>query len=283
MAEVAGLVVGGAGLLTLFSTCLELAEQIQSARSVGDDYEEACTQLMFLADRLKRCQKQQASRELNPTPEHESQRVLVARALCHIEKLLQKIEPLHNRYGNFTNDVPSSRLCAIEAVGTSLEQTRQTLSHTSSQRQRRLPLQNKISWALHNKKLLTDCIERIGFFVAELEKLFEDRDLEGGQSVSGTTGGGMQGQLDTSGEDTSHSDTVNLDGTLQPRLISNLDGHVFHNNKIGGRARVAQGDLGWNLPRNTRRNLYAGNTMTGEAKVLQGNVLGVDLDAFWNG
>ena len=100
MAEVAGLALGAATIPTLFSACLDLAEQIIDARNVGSDYEEAYTKQMLLSIRLRKCgAKRIILEKLQPTPgsDYYSEWDAANRALCHIQGLLKKTNDLHIR------------------------------------------------------------------------------------------------------------------------------------------------------------------------------------------
>lgn len=103
MAETAGLVLGGIALVGLISTCVEIAEYLESAKNGARDFKMALTKVNLIKQRL--CDWGAAlpvdtphDKQSNHTVAPPGCGVLIEETLCGIKVLLDKTNRMSKRH-----------------------------------------------------------------------------------------------------------------------------------------------------------------------------------------
>lgn len=240
MAEAVGIAIGLAGLMTLYDSCIELAEQIELARNIGTDYEEAYTKLLSLKARLRECGRKRvfqnqphAFPELDATYREEFN--LAQRALVQIKRLLENADTFHGTYGDRPHDGRVGELSLTQPQSASFQHTEVALNQLSIQRQRSTSLRKKAQWAIRDKKAFDKLINNLDYLIRQLEFLVErvSNASESLREPGGPTPTASHKLLLT------RSETAEIDismttatQTYQLPQESEVGGHIYKNNVI---------------------------------------------------
>ena len=183
--EPVGLVIGVAGLATVFSTCLECFEYVQLGRNFGKDYGKCLLRLDATKLRLSRWG---ASVGLGPqTTQHKD--ILVQRReyflaqdlLEQIKDCFENVERLSTRYRQHAliQDSDSTALAAYDAeadLGEEYRHLHNTMRGLARNRQRYASVLRKTKWALYEKRKFDSMIDDLSVFVKELVELFPSQE-----------------------------------------------------------------------------------------------------------
>lgn len=103
MAEAAGLVMGGIALVGLISTCVEIAEYLESAKNLAADFKMALTKVNLIKQRL-RAWGAAIPLDMPPDPRsnhtiaHTDCGALIRETLLRIKSLLDKTTRISRRH-----------------------------------------------------------------------------------------------------------------------------------------------------------------------------------------
>lgn len=174
MSELAGLVIGHAGLLALFESCMSAFESVDSGRAYGREYQKAALQIALLQLRLSRWKQTVDIREdLTGV----SAQLQVAKPI-EVEIVRLLLSRIHN---DLETAERSSKRFALESIpqaeeGTKDAATMNELSHqvrkVALSRQRGSSFGQKQRWALQDKRTFKLLIEKLERSIEELASLF---------------------------------------------------------------------------------------------------------------
>jgi hypothetical protein len=292
MAEAVGVAIGVLGLLSLYDTCIELAEQIELARNIGTDYQEAFTKVLSLRARLQTCGaswnkilKDNANRyselEANFRPELD----LTQKSLVEIKRLFENADTFHGLYGQ---DAPGGRVEEFSLIQTSaatFQSTGTAMNQLPVQMHRTRSLRRRIIWAVRDKKVFDKNIKNLAFFIEQLE-IQVKRVSSASKALFQPVGQTQLASKCTLPINPTTSSLDMLSGTSsQPMRLeqdSNQSGHYFRDNIAQESARILQGN--WesgNTSVKGMKHTYIGNYAGGNARIIQGNMIGYNMKEFW--
>lgn len=173
MAEAAGLVIGGVGLLALFDTCMSAFEYIDAGRHYGKDYQKAALKLEVLQIQLSRWKSTVDIRD-DLTGISDKVQVATQDEVKTVEKLLGEINndledarKTSKRYELETLPPPdeSAEAATLDAVTMRMRQL-------AVKRQKRSSFGQKTLWALRDNRKVSRLIEDLSEHVNSLVQLF---------------------------------------------------------------------------------------------------------------
>lgn len=193
MAEIAGLVIGGVSLVTLFDTCLSGYDKIELARNYGRDYERLVVKFELLRTRFylwgQAMGLEQAPNSAQGLAEiTESQIALctnwnsvketVGNSLVAIQGLLQDLSKLEKSYGLVR--ISDSKVASAEASesqmvmrdrqkSSALSEVFESLSVRSRSWQKESSPRKKFLWAIRDREEFQELINELLVFVENLE------------------------------------------------------------------------------------------------------------------
>jgi hypothetical protein len=278
MAETAGLVLSIAGLWQVFSSCIEIAEHVNRARNLGFDYEARLTTLVSLERRLRNCQiiwkaleNSVRARDVQDVDSHN----VIARLLAITRMRLEDIDKLLQKYDKQCSNQSQSAVANASSVqSSSVQETSEAMRATVTHRQQTMSIIRKAAWAITDQKKLKEITEEVEGFVSQMEKLSE--------GVARRSSTPSCPQVCTNSQIA--SERVNTIDTLNMPQTSarySTTGHTYHQNNIGDRCRILQGNIGLAAQSEGRDHAYVSNIISGDAKVIQGNTAGEDMSSFW--
>jgi len=197
MAEIAGLVVGGVALASLFSTCVECFEDIEFARQYASDYEVSVIQIDLLKTRLDLWGRtvwveKDGTREVVQIWRDEWRNVgeAVGKALGGISETLKNVELLKDKYATVSIPLPSAESMVAPAAGSSLTPTVTRTSKAFNElhdifnkniklRKKQTSVVKKSAWAIHDRAKFGELISTLSAFLDSLEKISEQLGVIG--------------------------------------------------------------------------------------------------------
>ncbi|KAK6524193.1 hypothetical protein TWF694_005853 [Orbilia ellipsospora] len=277
MAEIAGLVIGGLGLATLFSSVIGLCECVRFGKSFGQDYETALTRLSIIKLRLSRWAAAIQDQDEDFTTSEDGQ---------HASKILERIKHLFEEMQKLSLRYPGS-VALYDPLGDTGNEVRNLVSAITKivkQRQKRAGLFRKTVWAVYDKEKFKELLDEVTSLVDGLVGLFPsekhpgfvqkqeclcDEDLDVLTSRSKT-------KLSTLADAASGADQA-LGSRIEMRL--GITKHLYFKNKISGRAKVKFGNeylkgSKMEMPMVTSGNIYKDNVISGEAFIHFGDTFG---------
>ena len=292
MAEAAGITLGVVSLGGMFSNCVELAEYISLARNMGSDYEASYTKFLLLRSRLVAC-GEQLSNILDDrsgdagggSDDWEKSRHEVARSLLTIKRLLENVTGLEEKYGlRKAGGGHDARLAQRDGHSSALVEVERSLQCSVTQRQQQTTFGKKFLWAIRDRKAFDRLINDLAFHVNELESLSlrvaRARNLaEVMPAVPMNLSLDAVKLLNKAAEEPDLNGTTNQGSRCATPSVAS-PGHVYLRNQIKERARVLQGDVGECGP-HSRRHVFEENVISGDSKVVQGNVANDLMEDFW--
>lgn len=173
--EVAGIAIGGIGLVALFDNCMNAFHCIDSGIKYGRDYQEAALKVSLLQLRLVRWRhtveivedRSGASRPKNIPVASDHEVEIVRDLLESIQNRFKEIERASKRHG-LDSPIPKATQPAVPSVEV-LTTRMETLALT---RQKTSSFSQKAKWALHDKRKLTGLIQSLDEFISDLVNLF---------------------------------------------------------------------------------------------------------------
>ncbi|KAH8789967.1 prion-inhibition and propagation-domain-containing protein [Hyaloscypha sp. PMI_1271] len=189
MAEIAGLVVGGVALASLFSTCVECFDDIELARQYSKDYEIFVTKVDLLRTRLDLWGRtvwveKGDERVVVEVWKHEWSNVgeSVGRSLVGIKETLQDVQTLQDKYALET--IPqSAKGPSVVAVASSdvamvtsktskaFNELHNVFSKNVMLRKKETSVRKKTAWAIHDRAKFDELISTLSTFLDGLEKV----------------------------------------------------------------------------------------------------------------
>jgi len=175
MAEVAGLALGTVALVTLYSSCLDLINCIESGKNYVDDYGRVCTKLCLLKRRL--LDWGQASSiaappghgdEFLPIHWFEDQQQVVRRSLSDIYSIFRNTSILVEKY----KAKEKSASCVRRALTSRSLKTLPAPDQKPCNEARGSSLsllRRRTTWAIHDKQQLDNSIQELDFLIRNLE------------------------------------------------------------------------------------------------------------------
>lgn len=290
---VAGLIVGGVALASLFSTCVEAFEDVQVARSFGSDVEASLLKLRLTQRRLTRwgesvrildtpstgTEEGQQGRQVFSVPvASEKEAREVADSLGQIMETFEAIKKTSKRFA-VKIGAEGTTVYTQEGEGSTDMQALVTQTRALSQaRHRSANLAQKTAWALYDKKHFNELILKVGEFVNELVDLFPAaRETQMQLCVRDAvvlTEVRQEAKLKIL-EEVAEDVDQDLKKVVEEKL--GMSGHRFRNMQAKGGAKVVNGDEVADEYRGRFRtvgNDYEGGKTTGQAKVVNGNRYG---------
>jgi hypothetical protein len=165
MAEVAGLVVGGVALASLFESCMLTFDLIDAGKNCSRDYQEAALIITLLGSRLRRWEE--AYRTVSPSNTARDGE-LAEQALESVNSNLESLCKTAERYQQKDKSTNIASLTdRLQKMHVS--SARSTGSTTGSKT--KPSLRSKIIWALHDKPKVETIIQTVRFKIEELESL----------------------------------------------------------------------------------------------------------------
>jgi len=157
MAEIAGLVVGGIALASLFDTCMSTFDRVDAGINCGKEYQDAALKITLLGRHLAQWEESYKS---NQPPSTRSDGLLAEATLQNIQADLDKLCRTSERY-----KAPAQT--ASNAIATVTNRV-QTLTISGKVKTK---VGSKIVWALRDKDRVNVVISSIKFKLDELDSL----------------------------------------------------------------------------------------------------------------
>lgn len=170
MGEVAGLVIGGVGLLSLFESGMNAFDHIETARHYGGDYEKYSLKLALLHLRLSRWAKgvelASAVQAIGTAKEGEKANDL----LGQIVREIQRTERIAQRYQVDGDPAPAQSASdqKVDVVAALVAK----VNSLALRRQKKTSLTQKTRWALRDQSKFKDLLVEIDGLIKDLEILF---------------------------------------------------------------------------------------------------------------
>jgi hypothetical protein len=299
MAELAGIVVGGVALASLYSTCLDAIASVRIAKSFGASYENCLLRLDILELRLSRWGESvriidnpsQRPRLEVPAPSPKDVET-VKRLLGAIQMAFEDAKKLSERYSmkapkksqvqqqTFENDE------SIEGDSSSVVSLHQKVRDLVRRRQRGTSRVQIAKWAMYEEKEFEKLVDNVSGLVTSLIELFPAVktaqkplcEIEVSELVEEEGKESMILLRDTSrGVDSVLEETISEAGI--PIELSRQ--HRIHNIKVTDDARVLLGDeVADGAEVTGYGHSYDGIFVTGKAKAQTGNRYGGK--SFWD-
>jgi hypothetical protein len=179
--DVLGAVTGTLGVLSLFSSCLEVFKYVQHGRNFGEEYDRRLDMFVAAKHRLLRWgesvaihqnSRLQSSTEYNMEP--------VFRALRQLEQLFKKVKNCLEQYEipaptNQELTVVPSRHAPPSSLFSTFEKWSKLRKGQAQQRQKQTKMLKKAKWAILDAENFDSLLEKISFFLDFLES--EERHL----------------------------------------------------------------------------------------------------------
>lgn len=180
MAEVTGLVVGFVALSGLYTTCVQLLEQVEAGRELADAANKS--QTLFEADKLLFTRRGAAVGIVGGTlgPNHhknlhlEAERTAVFHILACIENTFKHNEALSKKYG-LSRIKPQAVLPPVIVLASNI---RQQTTNSAREVQQATSFRRKIVWAVKDKNKFEDLSVELAAFVERLYALVPPISLQ---------------------------------------------------------------------------------------------------------
>jgi hypothetical protein len=163
MTEVAGLVVGGIALASLFDSCMNTFERLDAGKNCSRDYQEDALIITLLGSRLRRWEE--TYRKYAPSnTAHDGE--LAEQALASVNNNLESLCKTAERYQ------PKGKSNNVASMTEKLQEMQVSNTRSTSSNSKTKPsLRSKIIWALHDKEKVESIIRTVRFKIEELESL----------------------------------------------------------------------------------------------------------------
>jgi hypothetical protein len=166
MAEVAGLVVGGVALASLFDSCMNTFERLDAGKNCSRDYQEDALIITLLGSRLRRWEE--TYRKYAPT-NTALDGELAEQALASVNNNLESLCKTAERYQT------NSKSNNVASMTEKLQEMQVSNTRSTSSNPKTKPsLRSKIIWALHDKEKVESIIRTVRFKIEELESLSQN-------------------------------------------------------------------------------------------------------------
>jgi hypothetical protein len=276
MAEAVGLTVGGVGLATLFTTCIDCFEYVQLGRKFGTNYQRCLLKLDIMKLRLSRWADavNESQQHYNVAISSTSEAPKVREILGEIIELFADAEKVSAKYKMKAKPGDLVAYNADADLEPDLRSMHNKMRELAIKRQKRSSFAQKAAWALYEEKHFHRLIEDVTTLVDGLVELFpatrgrlQQLSLEEAQEIEEEP---CLGVLEEAAKD--------IDLLLQTsvqQVLTGREGHIFIRNLATDDARVRYGDenvAGATLTGS--RHTYDSNTASGKSRVHYGNKFG---------
>ena len=288
MTEVVGLVIGGVGLATLFDSCMNAFQYVESASKYGKDYQKAALKISVLQLRLTRWGQnvkfvEDASGARYSVPVATAEEVETVKSLLgNIEYDFEAAEKLSQRHQTNTaqpGPADGKELATVESL------TRKVKS-LAIHRQKSSSLGQKTRWALQDKRKLDNLIGDLNQYITDLVNLFpgikhdqlELAKKEASELVQPSEieepAEGVASAVELLQGATSQVDEM-LEVAVNQKVLSIRTGHDYADMEALGATRVEVGDyVAEGQKVNGHMHKYRRTKADGTARVRYGNNYG---------
>jgi hypothetical protein len=285
MAEVAGLVVGGVALASLFDSCMNIFERLDAGKNCSRDYQENALIITLLGSRLRRWEE---TYRTSPTSNTARDGELAVQALESVKNNLESLCKTAERYQpKDKSDNVASMTERLQKMQVS--NTRSTANNTSKTKP---SLRSKIIWALHDKDKVESIIRTVRFKIEELESLSQsllpalqqraDADAEKLNLLPAYTQQNPNEPIKNNDNDIAilkHAATK-VDPRFVEAIIKASTGHFYENIVATDLARQNSGDYiakDYMGPTSGARHCYQNIRAEGNARQQLGNMYGKSI------
>lgn len=273
MAELAGLVIGGVALASLFDTCMNTFAHLDAGKNCGRDYQEAALKISLLGARLGRWEETYRTSAPSSRPRDG---ILAEAALESINENLKGLFKTAQRY----ESTKSSN--AVAKVTDKLQTL--TISRVKTR------LGAKIVWALHEKEAVERVISTVRFKIEELEAfskslapVFRERAMREAEEVI------LPSEIEE--PDTTVPTVMASAAAVDPcfgegiKEVKTSSGHNFLELTIGDKARVHNGNQvhsGYQGSFTGQQHTFHKVKVMDEARTHNGDVYGGKVVSIWD-
>jgi hypothetical protein len=284
MAEVAGLVIGGVALASLFDSCMLTFERLDAGMNCSRDYQEDALIITLLGSRLRRWEETYRTCA-PPNTAHDGE--LAELALESVNHNLETLCKTAERYQpkDKSNNVASmtERLQKMHVSST---------RSTSNTPKTKTSLRSRIIWALHDKDKVESIIQTVRFKIEELESLsqsllpaLQQRADADAEKLDLLPAYSQQNPADgIKNKDDDIEVLKHAASRVDPRFVEAIikasTGHFYENIVATDLARQNSGDYiskDYNGPTSGARHCYQNIRAEGNARQQLGNMYGKSI------
>ena len=283
MAEVAGLVVGGVALASLFDSCMNTFERLDAGKNCSRDYQEDALIITLLGSRLRRWEETYRAYAPSNTA-HDGE--LAELALDSVNNSLASLCKTAERYQAIDK---SNKVASVteKLQNMHFSSTRSSTCNVKTKQS----LRSKAIWALHDKDKVENIIKTVRFKIEELESLsknlapvLQQRADADAQKLDLLP---AYAQQDPDKNDSNDDDitilkhaSTKVDPRFVEAIIKASTGHFYENIIATELARQNTGDYiapGYAGPTSTARHCYQNIRAEGNARQQIGNMYGKSI------
>ncbi|MCJ1225815.1 hypothetical protein MMC12_002464 [Toensbergia leucococca] len=294
MADVAGLVVGGVALASLFTTCVDCFEYVQLGRKFGKNYQTCLLKLNIVRLRLSRWGESVRIVATSNPAESVSRHQLLVSTENDVEvvktllgEILLAFEDAEKLSERFKSKAKGDEVISLNTTANhdnDLDVLRTNMRDLALRRQKRTSLAQKAAWALYEERQFNRLIEDVTRFVNDLVDLFP-ANKEAQQQLCSTEISEIVGARSEQRLAVLKDVSVDIDETLEGVVTEAIEahrGHSFKNVQASGEARMANGDeVAVGAQVTGYGHSYDGISASDKAKVFNGNRYGGNK-GFWD-
>jgi hypothetical protein len=176
MAEVAGLVLGVAGIPAMFKTCVDFLDVITLERNYGKDYEVSLAKVSVMKSRLYGCGESLSTMTTSHDPSDPSsvqrkpQGEAIRKSLVGLQSCFSDQQKLEKSYGlKPVAENMSMVASSCSAILPPLAEVQKSFNLTIRARQKETYMGKKIWWAVHDKKKFDSLVYDALFHIESIE------------------------------------------------------------------------------------------------------------------
>ncbi|EMC96704.1 hypothetical protein BAUCODRAFT_148271 [Baudoinia panamericana UAMH 10762] len=271
MAEVAGLVLSGIGLIALKDTVTECFSNVDDFKSFGSDYSHYVLQLDLARLAYERwlrsvkfCEPNDLSATSLPTATGEETEI-VARLLGQIELAFRDARSKNKRYAS--TKLEPRGLETFQFSGEDMQVLADKARERSIMHHKTIKTLTKVRWVMNDARTVRQLSERVSNDVNSLVELFPCITRESEQAQA-TGSASMPSSI--------HPRSPAATSVQRPGTGTATFSHVYEENKVSGFARVLYGDqIAQGMQATNPGSRYVENEATDYAKAVYGNQYGM--------
>lgn len=290
MGEMAGLVVGGVALASLFDQCMNIFNYVDSGIHCSDEYQDAALMLTLLGGRLSRWERTYQNAHIENTEKEAGENA--EHWLTQMRKRLEEAEKLSDRYAV---DVPPAATVQISKRSKAVSSLADKLRIKLLKPRDGLSLAKRTRWALRDQDKMNALVDKLDKLISSLEKLFPALQEQRVQMARSDVAGLIQpSEMEESSEalEVLKAAAAKVDKNFD--VAASTSSNTYRDIQIGDRARVNNANIyseGWvkaggAIGKGGGHN-YDNIRISGDAKVQNGDVFGgkgmFDDSRFGNG
>ncbi|KAI9739998.1 MAG: hypothetical protein M1818_005054 [Claussenomyces sp. TS43310] len=180
MADLAGLVVGGVALASLFNTCVQNFEYIQLGRSFGADYEKCLLRLDVARLRFTRwgasvnidVDAADGARSLGRVQATPAQAEMVRELLGQILNLFAAAQSKSSFYAQRAQQPYKTAVFQSSELPLRVRECHEAVVQQARRRQKRTGMAKVVRWALYEKRQFETLINELADFIGYLQDVF---------------------------------------------------------------------------------------------------------------